>query len=68
VPTKKQLEKAERIAQSIDWKKLGAMSDAEIEKAWAWDADTSFPTTKELAEFDLVIPAKARRKAAKAAE
>ncbi len=43
------------------------MSDAEIRAHWAWDKDMTWPTEAELAEFDLVLPAKARReRAAKA--
>jgi hypothetical protein len=68
VPTKKQLEEAERLAKKVDWAKLNAMSDEEIRAAWAWDKDMTWPTEAELAEFDLVIPAKARRKPPKAAE
>ncbi|NJO53744.1 MAG: hypothetical protein HC829_01930 [Bacteroidales bacterium] len=34
------------------------MTDEEIRQAWAWDPDMTWPTDEELAEFDLVIPAK----------
>jgi hypothetical protein len=61
VPTKKQLEEADRLAKTIDWSKYDAMSDEEIRAHWAWDKDMTWPTDEELAEFDLVIPAKARR-------
>jgi hypothetical protein len=44
------------------------MSDKAIEKAWVWDRDMTWPSDKELAKFDLVLPAKRRRKAPKAAE
>ena len=61
MPTAKQLAEAERLLATVDWKALDAMSDDEIRAAWAWDKDTTWPTNEELAEFDLVIPAKSRR-------
>jgi len=68
LPTKKQLEEADKAIQNFDWAKYDAMSDEEIRAHWAWDKDMTWPTEAELAEFDLVIPAKARRKPPKAAE
>ncbi|WP_246164085.1 hypothetical protein [Blastochloris sulfoviridis] len=68
MPTKKQLEEAERLAKTIDWARFDAMTDEEIRQAWAWDPDMTWPTDEELAEFDLVIPAKARREMAAARE
>ena len=68
MPTKKQLQEADRLAKTIDWAKFDSMTDAEIRRHWAWDKDMTWPNEKELAEFDLVIPAKSRRKAPKAAE
>lgn len=62
MPTKKQLEEADRLAKTVDWAKLDAMSDDEIRAAWAWDKDMTWPTDEQLANFDLVIPAKSRRK------
>lgn len=67
MPTKKQLEEADRMAATIDWSALTAMSDEEIYKKWSSDADTTWPSDKELAEFDLVIPAASRRKPPKEA-
>lgn len=64
MPTKKQLEEADRLAKEVDWAKFRAMSDEEIRAHWAWDPDMTWPTEAELAEFDLVIPAKARREKA----
>jgi hypothetical protein len=61
-------EEIEREARNFDWSKVDALTDEEIIAAAKADPDTSLPTEAELAEFDLVIPAKARRKAAKAAE
>jgi hypothetical protein len=62
------LEEAERLAKTIDWARFDAMTDEEIRQAWAWDPDMTWPTDEELAEFDLVIPAKARREMAAARE
>ena len=68
MPTKKQLEEADRLAKTIDWSFYDAMSDEEIRAHWAWDKDMTWPTDEELANFDLVIPAKSRRKPPQAAE
>lgn len=62
MPTKKQLEEADRAIKEVDWEKLRAMTDEEIRAHWAWDKDMTWPTDEQLAEFDLVIPAKSRRK------
>ena len=67
MPTKKQLQEAARLLKGFDWSRFDAMSDKDIEKAWAWDHDMTWPSEKELAKFDLVIPAQRRRKAPKAA-
>ena len=61
MPTKQQLAEADRLAKQVDWSQIDAMSDEELKAAWAWDKDTVWPTDAELAEFDLVIPAKSRR-------
>lgn len=66
MPTKKQLEEADRLARAFDWSRFDAMSDAEIRAHWAWDKDMTWPTEAELADFDLVLPAKARRERAQA--
>lgn len=66
VPTKKQLDEAYRLAKEFDWSRFDAMSDEEIRAHWAWDKDMAWPTAEELAAFDLVIPAKARREMARA--
>ncbi len=66
MPTKKQLEEADRLAKTVDWEKFRAMSDADISAHWAWDKDMTWPTEAELAEADLVLPAKARRERAQA--
>jgi hypothetical protein len=67
VPTKKQLEEADRAFRRVDWAKYEAMSEEELRAAWAWDPDMTWPTDDELAEFDLVIPAKSRRQPPKEA-
>jgi hypothetical protein len=67
LPTKKQLKEAERVLKETDWLRYEAMSDSELRSAWAWDSDAVWPTDEELAEFDLVIPAKSRRKPKRAA-
>ncbi|MDI4657323.1 MULTISPECIES: hypothetical protein [Xanthobacter] len=67
MPTKKQLEEADRAIKEVDWEKLRAMSDEEIIAAAKSDPDSALPTDEELAEFDLVIPAKSRRKPPKEA-
>ncbi|HEU5019086.1 MAG TPA: hypothetical protein VFT69_14075 [Pseudolabrys sp.] len=68
MPTEKQLQEADRLAETIDWSKLNSMSDEEIRERWAWDKDMTWPTNEELAEFDLIIPAKTRRRKSEAAE
>lgn len=68
MPTKKQLAEAERLAKTIDWSKLDALTDEEIAASAKEDPDCSLPSEQELADFDLVIPAKSRRKRVKAAE
>lgn len=62
MPTKKQLQQADRLLKSFDWSKVDALADDEIIAAAKADPDSSLPSDKELAEFDLVIPAKSRRK------
>lgn len=61
MPTAKQLAEADLLLKSFDWTALDSMSDEEIRAAWAWDRDTTWPTDAELAEFDLVVPARSRR-------
>ena len=68
MPTKKQLKEADRLAKSIDWSKFDSMTDTDIRRHWAWDKDMTWPNKKELAEFDLVVPARSRRTRRKAAE
>lgn len=67
MPTKKQLEEAERLLRDFDWSKVDALTDAQIIESAKADPDSSLPSDAELAEFDLVIPAKSRRKPPKEA-
>ena len=62
MPTKKLLEEADRLLNQFDWAKYDAMTDEEIRAYWASDPDMTWPSDEELAEFDLIIPAKSRRK------
>ncbi len=62
MPTDKQLKEADRLLKAFDWSKYDAMTDEEIRRHRAWDKDITWPTDEELATFDLVIPAKSRRK------
>ena len=68
MPTKKQLQEAHRLLKDFDWAKADALTDDEIVATAKADPDSSLPTDKELANFDLVIPAKSRRKKSEAAE
>lgn len=52
---------AERLLREFDWSKVDALTDEQIIAAAKADPDSSMPTDAELAEFDLVLPAKARR-------
>ncbi|MGA0561620.1 hypothetical protein ACO2RV_04145 [Ancylobacter sp. VNQ12] len=47
--------------RDFDWSKVDALTDEQIIEAAKADPDTALPTEAELAEFDLVFPAKARR-------
>lgn len=60
VPTEKQLRDARALLAGFDWSKVDALTDDEIIAAAKSDPDCSLPTDEELAEFDLVIPAKSR--------
>ncbi|WP_245515963.1 hypothetical protein [Ancylobacter aquaticus] len=52
--------------QAFDWSKVDALTDDQIIEAAKADPDSVMPTEAELAEFDLVLPAKARREMAQA--
>lgn len=68
MPTKKQLEEADRLAKTVDWSKIKAKTDAEIIAAAETDPDTALPIDAELEQFDLVIPARSRSNPPQAAE
>ncbi len=61
MPTKKQLDAARRLAEDFDWSKVDALSEREIVAAAKADPDSGLPTDKDLAGFDLVLPAKSRK-------
>src|SRR5688500_4222891 len=60
--------KIEAEVEDFDWSRVAALSDKDIESAAKPDPDTVLLSDAELAEADLVIPAKARRKGKQAAE
>jgi hypothetical protein len=66
VPTKKQLKEAAEAAKRVDWKKLDAMTDREIEAAARSDPDNPLLTKEQLARVRLVI--RKPRKGSRAAE
>ena len=61
MPTEQQLRDARALLAGFDWSKVDALTDEQIIAAAKSDPDCSLPTDEELAEFDLVIPAKSRR-------
>lgn len=62
MPTKKQLEESRRLLAAFDWSRVDALTDEQIITAAKNDPDSALPSDEELAAFDLVIPAKSRRK------
>lgn len=48
MPTKKQLEAADKALKDVDWKQLDAMSDEEVEAAAKADPDNPPLTDEEL--------------------
>ncbi|MGU3493581.1 hypothetical protein ACLBXM_06010 [Xanthobacteraceae bacterium A53D] len=65
MPTKQQLDEADRLAKAVDWAKLDAMSDEEIRAHWAWDEDMTWPSDEQLARFKLVVPTKSLKSSPK---
>lgn len=57
MPTKEQLEAANRALKDVDWKKLDAMTDDEIDAAAEADPDNPPLTDEELASAWRVKPA-----------
>ena len=66
MPTKKQLAEAAKAAEQVDWAKLDAMTDEEIEAAARSDPDNPPLTDEELARMRVIVHR--RRKKAAAAE
>jgi hypothetical protein len=56
VPTKEQLEAANKAVKDVDWKKLDAMTDDEIDAAAEADPDNPPMTDEELASAWRVKP------------
>jgi hypothetical protein len=56
VPTKEQLEAANKALKDVDWKKLDAMTDDEIDAAAEADPDNPPLTDEELASAWRVKP------------
>lgn len=65
MPTKKQLEEADEAAKLVDWAKLDALTDEEIEAAALSDPDNPPLTDEQLAQMVVVRP---KRKKPAAAE
>ncbi len=68
MPTQKQLDEASRLWQQLDQGALLSKTDAEIEAAAKADPDSDLPLQAELDQFELVLPAKARKARKHAAE
>ena len=66
VPTKKQLKEAAEAADRVDWAKIDAMTDSEIEAAARGDPDNPLLTKEQLARMRLVV--RNPRKKSRAAE
>ncbi len=66
MPTKKQLAEAAEAAERVDWAKLDAMTDEEIEAAALADPDNPPLTDEELAQMRVIVHR--RRKKPTAAE
>ena len=56
MPTKEQLEAANKALKDVDWKKLDAMTDDEIDAAAEADPDNPPLTDEELARAWRVTP------------
>jgi len=61
VPTKKQLEEAAEAMKQVDWAKIDAMTDEEIEAAARSDPDNPPLTDEELAQMRRVNPRPAKK-------
>jgi hypothetical protein len=56
VPTKKQIDEAAKALDAVDWAKIDAMTDEEIEAAARSDPDNPPLTDEELAQMRRVTP------------
>jgi hypothetical protein len=66
VPTRKQLKQAAEAAKNVDWRRIDAMTDREIDAAARSDPDNPPLTKEQLARMRLVI--RKPRKGSRAAE
>jgi hypothetical protein len=64
VPTKKQLEEAAEAMKQVDWAKIDAMTDEEIEAAARSDPDNPPLTDEELAQMRRVTPRRSKKPSA----
>jgi hypothetical protein len=64
VPTKKQLEEAAEAMKQVDWAKIDAMTDEEIEAAARSDPDNPPLTNEELAQMRRVTPRRSKKPSA----
>jgi hypothetical protein len=64
VPTKKQLAEAAKAAAQVDWAKLDAMTDEEIEAAARSDPDNPPLTDEELARMRVIVHRRRKKPAA----
>lgn len=56
MPTKEQLEAADKALDKVDWEKIDALTDEQIEAAAEADADNPPATDEELARAWRVTP------------
>ena len=63
MPTKKQLAKAAKAAEKVDWTQLDAMTDEEIEAAARSDPDNLPLTDEQLARMRVVRRDRAKKPA-----
>jgi len=64
VPTKKQLAEAAKAAEKVDWAKLDAMTDEEIEAAARSDPDNPPLTGEQLARMRVMRRDRAKKPSA----
>jgi hypothetical protein len=64
VPTEKQRAEADKAAAMVDWARLDAMTDQEIEAAATSDPDNPPLTDEQLAEARLIVHRRRKKPAA----